>query len=253
MNLKLAKPAGLLRLQVRLDHVHEIRQIGPFQPREHHAHMRRLERHLSAHELLDRLLAELAQVVVCLHRLAQEDIAPDARLVERHGQVGLLVARLLLVVELQIQPLAQKLQRRLRVGVVAEQRLAVLDHAPLLRVREALRPRVHQRRQLRLLLRVLKMERGEKVELLAPRNELPQHCLPVRREREFLDEADLIFPARQRREGEDGGEREEETSFHKRRFLGVRNTRPEPCQDSHCARNSGLGSCRVRRMTRGVC
>ena len=188
--------------------------------------MRRFERHLFPHQRLDRRVAELPQIVARRQRLPLENRARHPRLIERRGQVRLPVARLLLVIELQIHPLAQKLQRRLRVGIVAQQRRAILDHPPLRRTRIPFRPLLHDRGQLGLLPGVLKMQRREEVKLLAPRNELPQHRLPIRRERKFFDEADFVVAPHQRSESEHGGEREEETDFHKRGCAGWNETAP---------------------------
>ena len=226
MDFKLAERPALLRLQLLLDQDHEVRHIGPLQPREHAARLRFIELHPFPHQRLDRRVAELPQIVARRQRLPLENLARHPRLIERRGQVRLPVARLLLVVELQIHPLAEKLQRRLRIGVVTQQRRAILDHPPLRRTRIPFRPLLHNRRQLGLLLGVLKMERREKVKVLASRNELPQDRLPIRRERKFFDEADFVVAPHQRSEGKHGGEREEETVFHKRGCAEWKETAP---------------------------
>jgi hypothetical protein len=81
------------------------------------------------------------------------------------------------------------------ISVVADQRLAILDDPPLRGIGEALRPLLEDRGELRSLRGVLIVQRMEKVILLRAGNELLEHRVAIRGEREFFDEADFVFRA----------------------------------------------------------
>ena len=106
------------------------------------------------------------------------------------------------MVELQTEPLAQIRERLLRSRIVREQRLAVQDGPPLRALAgETLTPLVEDVRELCSVARVLKMQRVEKIIVLGAGDEFAEHLRAIRREREFLDEADLIL--RPRTDGQD--------------------------------------------------
>ena len=205
-----AKARRIRGLEFRDDQLHEPRHIGPLELAQQRAPLRIAQRDFITHERFERRVVELAEVVV-LQRLGEEHAARDPRRIERHRQIRLFVAHLLHMVELHIQPLAQELQRRLRVRVIGEQRRAILDDLPPLALRKALRPLVHDLRELRRLLRILEMERAVEVVVLRAGHELREHRRAIRREGELFDEADLVF-AEGGRDEED--ERGEEFEFH---------------------------------------
>ena len=130
MDVVFAEAPGFLRAEVRDDEFEQPRHIRPLHAREQPAPLLIIERHLVLHQRLQRLDGEAPHPAVIRERVLLEDIAPHARRVERGRQVRLFVAHLLLVIELQAQPLAEKRQRLLRVRIIAQQRLAVLDDLP---------------------------------------------------------------------------------------------------------------------------
>ena len=171
---------------------------------------------LVAKELRQRLVVHQADVVLIFQGGALEGRPVDERGIQLRGQVGLPVARLLLVVELKVQPLAQELQRRLRISVITQQGRAIFDDAPAPGIRIALRPLLEKCGEFRGLPRILIMQRAEEIIVLRPGHELIEHRLAVRREGEFLDEADFIFRTRGKRSEQHGdSEAEGQSCFHR--------------------------------------
>src|SRR5687768_4946006 len=95
--------------------------------------------------------------------LLLESLPTDQRLIQRTRQIWGLIQRLALMMKLKVQPLPQKLQRGLRVGIVGQESGTILDHAALRRLREAGAPLFQDLIQLRLLPGILKMQRVEEV------------------------------------------------------------------------------------------
>jgi len=119
----------------------------------------------------------------------------------------LLLLRLahLLVVELQPQLLADVFQRCLRIAVVIKQRLPPFDHLARRGFLETLLPLTHHLVELLALPAVLVMQRVVVVKILGPRDQLRQRLPAVRRQREILDEPDLLLGGRGGKHGNGGG------------------------------------------------
>ena len=202
VDVEFAEPARFLRLQIERDEFHDPRHIGPCETREQCAPLLEIELRAIFHQRLQRLLGEAAEAAIIRERVALENVARHALRIERRRQVRLFVTHLLLMVELQTEPLAQIRERLLRSRIVREQRLAVQDDPPLRALAgETLAPLVEDVRELCSVARVLKMQRVEKIIVLGAGDEFAEHLRAIRREREFLDEADLIL--RPRTDGQD--------------------------------------------------
>ena len=199
VDAKLAEPARLLRLQIRRDQLDQPRHIGPLQPSEQRAPPVLIKRDSVFHQRLQRLLGKRSEPRIMRDRIALEDLACHTFRIERSREIRLFVAHFLHVVELQAEPLAQKFQRLLRVCVVAQHRLAVLDDLPPTGIPEALLPLRHDVCELRRIARILEMQGVVKIIVLRAGDEFAEHLCAVWREREFLDEAGLIL-----RPGADG-------------------------------------------------
>ncbi len=73
-----------------------------------------------------------------------ENLPPDFCRVEGGRQIGLFVAHLLLMIELQLQAVAKKPQRRLWVRVITKERLPVFNDLALLGVGKPDGPFLHR-------------------------------------------------------------------------------------------------------------
>lgn len=111
------------------------------------------------------------------------------------------------------EALDEVFQRALRVLLIAEDGLAVQNHAAgLVFVRRALVPLVEEVVQFCGVADVLVMEGVEEIILLRARHEFAEGLFPIRREGEALNEADFVFG-----EGREGQEEGKEERFHDRR------------------------------------
>jgi len=212
---ELAKAFAFLRLQVGFDQFEQASDIRSLDLRQESAFLRRIERDLVPHETLEASGVEVTEIVRVLQRFTKEDFPSDQFLIERGGQVGRFITDFLLMVELEIQALAEESERGLRIGVVAEQRLAILDNASLAGIGIALRPLLHDGLQLFGLPRVLEMKRVIEVILFASRDELGEHRRAIRSQSKFLHETDLVIGTGTGGNEQRKGEQEERASFHK--------------------------------------
>ncbi len=76
-----------------------------------------------------RILEPLQRSGELIERLFVESVASHKRRVELGGQVGLLIELLPLMIELQVEPVADQVQCPLRILAISQQCLPVLDFA----------------------------------------------------------------------------------------------------------------------------
>jgi hypothetical protein len=132
MNGQIAETDVRFSFEVRIQRGDEIRHIGALELLQHAAALVGRERHLIANQGRESVLGEGLQGAVVVQRVTQEDLAGDFGLIEAGGEVGLLIADLLLVVVADAEALDEVFERALRIALVVEDGLAVFDDAALL-------------------------------------------------------------------------------------------------------------------------
>ena len=208
---------ALFHAQFRRDEIDEPGQIGMRQPGEKGPALGGVEIGLGTNEIVERFIGKLAEpIAVLAERLRLECLTADAVRIERRRQIRLLITGLLLVIELQIEPLLEEVDRRLGIGIVREKRVPIFNDAALLGIRKPRLPLIHHGLELLLLGGVLILERVVKIIFLAARNEFAEDLLAIRRESKFLDKPDFIIcpesgPAGEEKKSEKGGN---EPRFH---------------------------------------
>ncbi|KIG12248.1 hypothetical protein DB30_01755 [Enhygromyxa salina] len=139
---------------------------------------------------LERAVVEAVEVAVMAKGVALERGAADARWIQagRHGSVGVL--DLALVVEGQVEPTADVLERRGGITGEAEQRLAVADLPSAAGLAVALDPRVEQLGDLgtcAVVRLVLQREAVMKIVVLGAGDQLREGFAAVVRERDCFE------------------------------------------------------------------